>query len=327
MLINARSENGSQLAKTGEKPSDRNNAVPAISLPRGGGAIKGIGEKFSANPVTGTGSLIVPIFATPGRSGFSPQLSLSYDSEAGNGPFGLGWRLSVPSISRKTDKGLPRYQGDSESDVFILSDAEDLVPVMVETGERDIAPATLNGIAFTVQHYRPRIEGLFARIELWRNNTNGQSHWRVISRDNVTSIYGQSRNSRTADPADNTRVFGWLLELSYDDKGSIIIYEYKPEDSTNVARSLHEEHRSVTANPYLKRIRYGNHSPYYSDQLSDGPTPLPADWCFQVVFDYGDHDVTVPRVDEDSDWPSRADAFSSYRAGLKSGCIDFVVAC
>ena len=27
---------------------------PAISLPKGGGAIRGIGEKFAANPVTGT---------------------------------------------------------------------------------------------------------------------------------------------------------------------------------------------------------------------------------------------------------------------------------
>jgi hypothetical protein len=28
-------------------------------LPKGGGAIRGIGEKFSANPVTGTGSVSV----------------------------------------------------------------------------------------------------------------------------------------------------------------------------------------------------------------------------------------------------------------------------
>ena len=33
---------------------------PAIPLPKGGGAIRGIGEKFAANPVTGTGSLSVP---------------------------------------------------------------------------------------------------------------------------------------------------------------------------------------------------------------------------------------------------------------------------
>src|SRR5580693_2922336 len=77
--------------------------LPTISLPKGGGAIRGIGEKFTANPVTGTGSLSVPIATSPGRSGFGPQLSLSYDSGAGNSPFGFGWSLSVPSITRKTD--------------------------------------------------------------------------------------------------------------------------------------------------------------------------------------------------------------------------------
>src|SRR3954467_9752397 len=78
---------------------------PSLSLPKGGGAIRGLGEKFAANPVTGTGSMTVPIATSPGRSGFGPQLALAYDSGAGNGPFGLGWNLSVPSITRKTDKG------------------------------------------------------------------------------------------------------------------------------------------------------------------------------------------------------------------------------
>jgi hypothetical protein len=53
-------------------------SLPSISVPRGGGAIRGIGEKFAANPVTGTGSLSVPIAVSSGRSGFGPQLSLSY---------------------------------------------------------------------------------------------------------------------------------------------------------------------------------------------------------------------------------------------------------
>src|SRR6184192_4021979 len=102
--------------------------TPSISLPKNGGTIRGIGEKFAANPVTGTDSMSVPIATSPERSGFGPQLSLSYDSGAGNGPFGFGWSLSIPSITRKTDKGLPRYR-DLESDVFILSGAEDLVPL------------------------------------------------------------------------------------------------------------------------------------------------------------------------------------------------------
>src|SRR6201993_4457844 len=96
-------------------------SAPPISLPKGGGAIRGIGEKFAANPVTGTGSMTVPIATSPGRSGFGPQLSLTYDSGAGNGAFGFGWHLALPTITRKTDKGLPQYLDNEESDVFILS--------------------------------------------------------------------------------------------------------------------------------------------------------------------------------------------------------------
>src|SRR5947207_10039083 len=127
--------------------------APAISLPKGGGAIRGIGEKFGANPVTGTGSLSIAIATSPGRSGFGPQLSLSYDSGAGNGPFGLGWNLALPAITRKTEKGLPRYQDAQDSDVFILSGAEDLVPVLKQDAPdtwtyEELPPRTVNGTTY-----------------------------------------------------------------------------------------------------------------------------------------------------------------------------------
>lgn len=42
---------------------------PQINLPKGGGAIRGIDEKFAANPITGTGSLTVTMFTpTPGAT-------------------------------------------------------------------------------------------------------------------------------------------------------------------------------------------------------------------------------------------------------------------
>src|SRR5258705_1654148 len=159
-----------------ETPSDDKFrlSAPQISLPKGGGAIRGIGEKFAANPVTGTGSMTVPIAVSPGRCGFGPQLSLSYDSGAGNGPFGFGWSLSLPSITRKTDKGLPRYDDANESDVFILSGAEDLVPKLRRVLTRDLPDNWLivdvvhedlryvGGESYRVRRYRPRIEGLFA---------------------------------------------------------------------------------------------------------------------------------------------------------------------
>src|ERR1700741_299594 len=124
------------VAKSSAEPQKGGVVAPSISLPKGGGAIRGIGEKFSANPVTGTGSMSVPIATSPGRSGFGPQLSLSYASGAGNGSFGFGWSLSLPAITRKTDKGLPQYLDAEESDVFILSGSEDLVPILDVSGAR-----------------------------------------------------------------------------------------------------------------------------------------------------------------------------------------------
>src|SRR3990172_2698182 len=275
---------------------------PAISLPKGGGAIRGIGEKFAANPVTGTGSMTVPIATSPGRSGFGPQLSLSYDSGAGNGPFGLGWNLSLPSITRKTDKGLPQYFDSLESDVFILSGAEDLVPVLAEESGHWTPLSSqreLFGQSYRIDAYRPRIEGLFARIERWTNTRDASDvFWRSISKDNITTWYGKTAESRIADPLNPAAIFTWLICESHDDKGNIISYIYKPEDSQRSSASrLHERNRSASsrsANRYIKRILYGNRMPYFPDLSAANPTPPPNDWLFELVFDYGEHDPDNP---------------------------------
>ncbi len=286
---------------------------PSVSLPKGGGAVRGIGEKFSANPVTGTGSMSIPIATSTGRSGFGPQLTLSYDSGSGHGPFGLGWNLSLPSITRKTDKGLPRYRDAEESDVFILSGAEDLVPVLNADGSRHKDVTTAPG--YTIIRYRPRIEGLFARIERWTNATDPlDTCWRSISTDNITTWYGKSSQSRIADPSDPAHSFSWLICESYDDKGNAIVYEYAAENDHNVDLGQAQERNRVrTANRYLKRIKYGNRiSRLVQSDLSQ------AEWLFEVVLDYGDHDADMPLRDEPiKQWPVRRDSFSSYRTGFE----------
>jgi hypothetical protein len=191
-----------------------------------------MGEKFAANPVTGTGSMTVPIAASPGRGGFGPQLSLSYDSGAGNGPFGLGWSLGIPAIRRKTDRGLPQYLDAAESDTFLLAGAEDLVPLLSASGELP-AEETVRVYSrnYRIRCYRPRIEGLFARIERWTAADDpAQMFWRTISRDNITSWYGRSDASRVRDPEDPARSFEWFLCETYDDKGNAAVYRYSPEN-------------------------------------------------------------------------------------------------
>jgi len=191
----------------------------SISLPKGGGALKGIGETFQPNLFSGTGNHSIPIAITPGRNGFGPTLALQYSSGNGNGVFGLGWDLSIPRVTRKTEKGLPKYDG---TDVFVMSGAEDLVPCL----EKVVDPITgqdswrvrqpVVTATHTIYRYRPRTEGLFARIERWVNNTNGDEHWRTITKDNNTSVYGASPDCCIADPSDGRRVYQWLLEETFD---------------------------------------------------------------------------------------------------------------
>jgi len=320
-------------------------SAPTITLPKGGGAIRGMGEKFAANPVTGTGSMSVPIATSPGRAGFGPQLSLSYDSGAGNGPFGFGWSLSLPSITRKTDKGLPQYQDSEESDVFILSGTEDLVPEFEKDGDGawtiNINNSkhvlyeklrTVGGKTYHVRRYRPRIEGLFARIERWANQTDpADIFWRSISKDNITTWYGKTAESRITDPLNASRIYSWLICESYDDKGNVIVYHYLSENSDDVDLSqvneLNRTDDTRSTNRYLKRIRYGNHIPYLPVLSDNNPWPKPPsdedsdaskDWCFEVVFDYGEHDEDNPSPREAGKlWKARNDPFSSYRAGFE----------
>ena len=302
-------------------------AAPSISLPKGGGAIRGIGEKFTANPVTGTGSMTVPIAVSPGRMGFGPELALAYDSGAGNGPFGFGWMLGLPAITRKTDKGLPRYRDAEEGDVFLLSGAEDLVPELGADGRRLEDQAVAPG--YTVHRYRPRLEKAFARIERWTRLSDGDVHWRTLSRDNILTLYGRDAGSRVFDPADPRRVFSWLISETRDDRGNAALYDYKSEDGAAVDLSQScERNRGDrdsplrTAQCYLKRIRYGNRVPLL-DASGARPAFLSATqlaeakWLFEVVLDYGEHDLDAPRPDDAGTWPCRIDPFSSYRAGFE----------
>ncbi|MGH2905155.1 MAG: SpvB/TcaC N-terminal domain-containing protein [Solirubrobacterales bacterium] len=301
------------------------SAAPALSLPKGGGAISDIGEKFSTNASNGTASLTIPVFASPGRAGFGPKLSLSYDSGAGKSLFGSGWNVAVPAITRKTDKGLPRYFDAEESDVFILAGAEDLVPVLQRTTNgwqpKSVPPRTIGDATYEIKLYRPRVEGLYARIERWTDTESGETHWRSITGDNVTSIYGKDNASRLFDPDDldpdhPTRIFSWLISESFDDKGNSMVYEYKAEDAVGVELdAAHERNRDAKvrgANRHVKRIKYGN-------KVSRLAPPDPANdgWLFELVFDYGEHGELSPAPDDDGDWLCRRDPYSSYRSGFE----------
>ncbi len=252
------------------------NSNQVISLPQGGGALHGLGETFSPDLHTGTGNFTIPIALPPGRNGFQPQVSLVYSTGNGNGPFGLGWGLSLPGVSRKTSRGIPRY-GDEQGpliqrDTFLLSGAEDLVPV-AETAGRT--------------RYRPRTEGLFARIEHHRDSQT--DHWEVRSKDGLVSLYGTPRSipndpAVIANPENRSQIYQWNLAETQDPFGNTIRYDYE--------RDLGDSIDHLWDQLYLRRIRYVD----YAD-----PEAGDERFLISVTFNYEE----------------RPDPFSEYRPGFE----------
>jgi len=316
-------DNSQQYRNTEQTNSEQSgssvlNPESIVKLPKGGGAISGIGEKFQVNPVTGTANITVPIAMSAGRSEFTPQLALSYDSGSGNSPFGLGWNIGLPNITRKTAKGLPQYidspflegqNKDIKSDTYILSGAEDLVPLLVEDGDQTVVKRTVVG-DYVIVEYRPRIDGLFAKIEKYSNTNGLESYWKTISKENIETYYGYTENSRVFDSENPQKIFSWLISKTIDSNGNIIIYEYKQENNENITKSLHEKNRLKNNNAfnkkYLKRVKYGNTIP-----------SVEGNWLFQLVLDYGEHNLSSSPYDETLTWACREDVFSTYSAGFE----------
>ncbi len=62
-------------------------------------------------------------------------------------------------------------------------------------------------------------------------------------------------------------------------------------------------------NKYPKRIRYGNRTSNLLPAVTDDSA-----WMFEVVFDYGEHDLEDPKPDDGGVWTYRQDLFSTFRA-------------
>jgi hypothetical protein len=234
-----------------------------------------------------------------------------------------------PFIQRRTDKRLPTYDDASERDIFTLSGAEDLVPALIDDNsgtwpfDQFTAPTGEH-----VKRYRPRIDAQFSRIERVTPPGSATSYWKVTTASNVATIYGRSPSARIADPSHPERVYRWLPELSYDDKGQCLEYVYVPEDTTKsdgtitinntVAERNRLNHLSPIANTYLKQIRYTNKNAYYPGpaQPYNPPAPTNPDYFFIVVLDYGDQDDDRPTTTVQKVWPARLDPFSQFKPGF-----------
>ncbi|MDA8486846.1 toxin [Pseudomonas resinovorans] len=298
-------------------------SVAQPTLPKGGGAIQGMGEALGAVGMSGMASMTLSLPISPGR-GYAPGLVLNYSSGAGNGAFAMGWNCAPLAIRRRTSGGVPLYTND---DTFLTPDGEDLVPERDANGQVVSATTTRYGDLelgeeYRVIRYRPCIEGGFSRFEQWSPLSGGPAFWLIRAADGQLLCLGKSAQARIADPNDPTgRIGAWLLEESVTLTGEHILYQYKDENTEGVDLSSSEATRTQTANRYLAHVQYGNvsgYAPLYAwARFSSAEAPA---WLFSLVFDYGERSldpVVPPTWEPQQPWLCREDSFSDYAFGFE----------
>ena len=124
------------------------------------------------------------------------------------------------------------------------------------------------------------------------------------------------------------------VERARDDRGNIVLYDYRAEDDIDVDLSpAHERSRDDAASPanrYLDRVRYGNATTLL-DANSSRPRFLSRQridatrWMFELRFDYG---ATTP-ADPAAIGRGRCGSTRSRRTGPASRCVrtDSATAC
>jgi RHS repeat-associated protein len=158
----------------------------------------------SAQSVTPSGAFTwsYPIEVPPGTNGMQPNLSINYNSQAGNGMLGMGFSLSgMGSITRDTDYPI----NWNKDDHFLYN------------GQRLIWDA--------MGFYRTEAESF---VRVYKNESGGRiGSWTVINQSGTRFEYGASTDSFIEGIGKNDRARVWALKRVTDVMGNYYEVEYE----------------------------------------------------------------------------------------------------
>ncbi|MFA0077742.1 SpvB/TcaC N-terminal domain-containing protein [Vibrio artabrorum] len=299
--------------------------VNVPQLPKQGGAITTTQTTLGNVGPTGELQFSIPFPVSQGTvRELIPSLALSYQTNQGNGPFGVGWHLPLLSIRLYTKQGTPKYDA---TDRYIGPIGEVLEPVRNKDGEITVNQCSQFGDTNIPLHdvvrYRSRVSNGYERYERWQQRDNpSQVFWLVFETNGSLHCLGKSPSARLKDPKQQIHISEWLVEETLSPNGEHIRYVYQPEDDKGVDLNLSfEKGRLRGAVPYLTHVYYGNRQP--CSELYSWNEVWPdnkSGWLFSLVLDYGERSLknaTPPEWLSEKDWLARSDPFSDYHYGYE----------
>lgn len=156
---------------------------------------------------TGQSSISIPIWVSPARGGFQPQLSFEYRSDSADGHLGIGWSLggmsAVSRCPRRPDTdGRGVWMSALESNAFCLDGMR-----LVEVAPNEFRTSPISN------------------VRVLRDTTNDA--FTVQGPDGSRRIYGHARRGAHL-------TYAWLLTEAQDPATNRISYEYGLEGEPTV---------------------------------------------------------------------------------------------
>ncbi|MBR0538841.1 MAG: VCBS repeat-containing protein [Bacteroidales bacterium] len=186
----------------------------------GSGVVGAIGGVVDVGGL-GAATYSIPLELPEGIKGIQPNLSITYNSQSGNGLLGWGWTLGgLSAISRVAENLFldNRKKGvNFDKDRFALD------------GHRLIANDGIYGN--NLAEYRTEVDGM-SKIVSYTEDTivNGPAKFKVWTSDGLVMEYGFTPDSKIAykisNDAKEYEVALWLLSKVQDREGNYMTFEY-----------------------------------------------------------------------------------------------------
>jgi RHS repeat-associated protein len=188
----------------------------------------GVVEGSASVTSTGGAAYAIPIYVPPGTNGVQPTLTVSYNSQCGDGVLGWGWNLGgLSAITRTgtdwyhdsnvcgiTYTGGDRFAIDGQRLVLTSSGDYGGTGTTYDTENASFAVYTVNGTV-----------------------NNGISSFTVISKSGMYMEYGATEDSRIPGDGGNS-TYTWRLNKMRDPNGNYIKYSYQIVDGESLLTQI-----------------------------------------------------------------------------------------
>lgn len=171
-----------------------------LNLPSAPGSVRGLAPSAVVDGFSGQVGYQVPFELPAGPGGVRPSLALAYEGSLGNGPYGLGWGLSLPRVVRSTRLGVPSYTA-----------ADELEVVGIGKGGRLVAAG--DGT------FRVEGHGQALRVE----RPAGTDMIVITDADGVRYLLGTTPATRQMS---GTRIAGWYVQTVEYPSGQTVAWTY-----------------------------------------------------------------------------------------------------